>query len=80
MNLEFFFITTIRLYYTLHPLPQTATTTPMMCNNSREPRNKLTVKMIIMGPNNARHVVWAIGMSFFFLHVLYRLTNNFYYL
>ena len=34
--------------------------------------------MTKMGPNDARHVVWAIGTSFLFLMFLY--TNYFYIL
>jgi hypothetical protein len=30
------------------------------------------------GPNDARRVVWAIGMCFFFHHIFYILNNNFY--
>ena len=31
------------------------------------------------GPNDARRVVWALGMSLFLLCIFYLLTNDFYY-
>ena len=34
----------------------------------------------IMGPNDARHVVWALGVSFFFLHLFLMLNNIYIYI